>query len=282
MVIVEKERDSASPLRSQLKLLRARDVFWRTLRLSAETCPSLLVEAGSSSIMIHRSSALSGDNNPEETKCHTLCPRCEENPFCKWFSYDDRQGLCYLKDRRGLLADSRSRFTSGATFRDGCAPDPPCDHHYLGQCVFSPPAPGSRVEAAARCESLGGSLVTTYEGWAGGSRGDMWHWVDTDHEAGAGQCWACRPAHWGLGVTSLPCSRALAFSCQRHQSHQVFPAPLISNDIEDTQDLRGIISNLIEIDRGFAVKKRLRNLSRRRKRRRHRYFANPFLNLAFG
>lgn len=68
MVIVEKERGSASPLRSQpTLLLRARDVFWRTRRLSAVTFPSLLAEAGSSWTMTHRSSALPGDNYPEKT-----------------------------------------------------------------------------------------------------------------------------------------------------------------------------------------------------------------------
>ena len=222
----------------------------------------------------------------------TLCPRCEENPFCKWFSYDDRKGLCYLKDRRGFLADSSTRFTSGATFRDGCAPDPPCerpytrlaDHH---QCVFSPPAPGSRVEAAALCETLGGQLVTSYEDWwaEAGVRGEQWHWVDT-RQGEAGDCWACRPVHWGLGVTRVPCSQQLAFSCQRKR---LFPAPLpptplINTDITLTPDLGGIISNDIDTG-GIVVKKRSRNLSRRRKlrrRRRHKYFANPFLNLAFG
>ena len=53
---------------------------------------------------------------------------CELNPFCKWFTYDAQTALCYLKDRRGYLVNKNrtemDRFTSGATFRDGCTPDP--------------------------------------------------------------------------------------------------------------------------------------------------------------
>ena len=285
MVTVEKEKDSASlQKRSQLqpKHLKAQDVFWRTQRLWAVTSLRLQAAEESSWTATHRSSAQPGYHSPDIHKHVLYCPRCEENPFCKWFTYDDRKGLCYLKDRRGFLADSRSRFTSGATFRDGCAPDPPCERPYTRhprQCLFSAPAPGSRDQAGALCERLGGHLVTTYDAWSGPG-GEDWHWVDA--RGGAG-CWACRPAHWAEGVTRLPCAKALAFSCHRNT---LFPAPLppsplINNDIDITPDLGEIISNEIET-RGFVLKKRLRNLRRRRKlRRRQRYSANPFLDLAF-
>ena len=229
--------------------------------------------------------------------------RCEENPFCKWFSFDDRKGLCYLKDRRGYLSNSSSRFTSGATFRlyyirynntlsgavfrDGCEPDPPCGRPYTWydhQCLYSPPGPGSYLEAGALCDTLGGHLVTTYEDWWGEvSRGEAWHWVDA-REGEAGTCWACRPSHWGRGVSRLPCTTQLPFSCQRRRLFPppLTPTPLINNNIDDAPILDEIISNDIN-PRTLVIKKRSRYLGKRRKfMKRNRYFANPFLNLAFG
>ena len=130
--------------------------------------------------------------------------------------------LCYLKSHRGpLLTRPASVFTSGATFRDGCVPDPPCAPPYApalhGSCLLRPALPSSRAEAAAVCETSGGRLVRSYE-HGGYGDGEAWHWVDTGDTA---HCWACRPARWAEGVASLDCGLNLAYVCQVSSEDQI-------------------------------------------------------------
>ena len=112
-------------------------------------------------------------------------------------------------------------FTSGATFRDGCVPDPPCAPPYApalhGSCLLRPALPSSRAEAAAACEASGGRLVRSYE-HGGYGDGEAWHWVDTGDTA---HCWACRPARWAEGVASLDCGLNLAYVCQVSSEDQI-------------------------------------------------------------
>jgi len=164
--------------------------------------------------------------------------RCEENPRCQWYTYDEREDLCYLKSGRGYLRNRTDGFISGATFRDGCNQDPYCEspYNYYGhQCTFlsNDFHPWSVSLAEARrninntkeiCNELGGFLPHDYSGFSGvGGAADDWHWVGWG--ADDNQCWACRPSRWREGVRAFPCTTNLSFGCERRRA---FPLPLPS------------------------------------------------------
>jgi len=155
--------------------------------------------------------------------------RCEENPRCQWYTYDEREDLCYLKSGRGYLRNRTDGFISGATFRDGCNQDPYCEspYNYYGhQCLFLSDDfhPWSVSLAEARrninntkeiCNELGGFLPHDYSGFSGVG-GDDWHWVG--YGATDNQCWACRPSRWRDGVRAFPCNTNLSFGCERRRA----------------------------------------------------------------
>jgi len=172
------------------------------------------------------------DRNNSEA-CFT---RCDENPRCKWFTFDDRKALCYLKSGRGYKRKRKDGFTSGATFRDGCEEDPRCDSPYRfhrHQCLlFSlEHHPWSPSLADARrninhtrqlCQELDGFLPYDFAGFSGDPEiGSTWHWVNLPPEEDL--CWAGRPNHWSEGVKSFPCSSSLHFACQKRR---LFPLPV--------------------------------------------------------
>ena len=221
--------------------------------------------------------------------------RCDENPFCKWYTYDDTDKLCYLKDRRGYLSNStENRFTSGATFRDGCEPDPLCtspfSYHLHHQCFFHPGARGSFLDAGDICDSYGGFLPYSYEGYQGDSLlGDQWHWLN--YGGGADTCYACRPSRWSQGVRRVSCDQQMHFACERRR---LFPSPvpprpdIIDSDLLDDTSLRPLSNdvlddNFVDIDIPFLADRKRRIKSRRRfNNQRRSFYPNPFLNLAFG
>ena len=43
-----------------------------------------------------------GTLSPKVVFHHWSSVRCEENPRCRWFTYDERAQLCYLKSGRGF------------------------------------------------------------------------------------------------------------------------------------------------------------------------------------
>ena len=43
-----------------------------------------------------------GTLSPKVVFHHWSSIRCEENPRCRWFTYDERAQLCYLKSGRGF------------------------------------------------------------------------------------------------------------------------------------------------------------------------------------
>ena len=43
-----------------------------------------------------------GTLSPKVVFHHWPSVRCEENPRCRWFTYDERAQLCYLKSGRGF------------------------------------------------------------------------------------------------------------------------------------------------------------------------------------
>jgi len=174
--------------------------------------------------------------------------RCDDNPACRWYTWDNRENLCYLKSGRGFLRNRTDDFTSGATFRDGCNRDPYCVSPYSTyryQCLFFSKQGGLGQEwlpslADARrnlnhsrelCEELGGFVPYSYDGYGdyqsaglgpGGSRlGDAWTWTGFPSEGG--NCFACRPGRIGEGVQAFPCSENLAFGCQ---ARGAFPFPV--------------------------------------------------------
>jgi len=162
--------------------------------------------------------------------------RCEDNPECKWYTYDTKKDLCYLKSGRGYMRNRTDGFVSGATFRDGCNEDPYCDtpySQYRQQCLFFSDQyhPWSPSLADARrnlnrsrelCKEFGGFLPNDFSGYSGGStRGDRWHWVG--YGVDDTQCWACRPGRWREGVRAFPCTDSLPFACERRRA---YPLPL--------------------------------------------------------
>jgi len=174
--------------------------------------------------------------------------RCDDNPACRWYTWDNREDLCYLKSGRGYLRNRTDEFTSGATFRDGCNRDPYCESPYRAyrhQCLFfsqqgSLGQPWLPSLADARrnlnhsrelCKDLGGFVPYSYDGFGdslsaglgpGGSRlGDSWTW--TGYPSEGGLCYACRPARRGEGVRAFPCTDNLDFACERQRA---FPLPI--------------------------------------------------------
>jgi len=165
--------------------------------------------------------------------------RCDENPECKWYTYDTKEDLCYLKSGRGYLRNRTDGFISGATFRDGCNEDPFCEYpysYYRQQCLFfsSQHHPWGPSLADARrnlnhsrelCKEFGGFLPHDFSGVSGkfsNGLGDAWHWVG--YGADDTQCWACRPGRWFEGVKAFPCSENLPFACQRRRAYAL-PLP---------------------------------------------------------
>jgi len=218
--------------------------------------------------------------------------RCDENPFCKWYTYDDTNKLCYLKDRRGYLSNSTdNRFTSGATFRDGCEPDPICrspySYHLHHWCFYNPERRGSFLNAIDICDSYGGHLPYSYEGYSSDSLlGDQWHWVNYGPDNG--QCYACRPARWSQGVRRVSCDQRLHFACERRG---LFPSPvpprpdIISSDLLDDPvifDNDVLVDNFVDIDTPLLANRRRFKSRRRFNNQRRSFYSNPFLNLAFG
>eukprot|EP00090_Calanus_glacialis_P014339 TRINITY_DN2312_c0_g1_i2.p1 TRINITY_DN2312_c0_g1~~TRINITY_DN2312_c0_g1_i2.p1 ORF type:complete len:330 (-),score=69.34 TRINITY_DN2312_c0_g1_i2:58-1047(-) len=163
--------------------------------------------------------------------------RCDENPGCKWYTYDTKKELCYLKSGRGYMRNRTDGFISGATFRDGCNEDPYCDTPYSynrQQCLFFSEQhhPWSPSLADARrnlnnsrelCKEFGGFIPNDFSGYSGGSSlGDRWHWVG--YGADDSQCWACRPGRWGEGVRAFPCTDSHSFACERRRAYSL-PLP---------------------------------------------------------
>ena len=101
----------------------------------------------------HCSKSLYCDLNHKPEVINYVFFSCELNPFCKWFTYDAQTALCYLKDRRGYLVNKNrtevDRFTSGATFRDGCTPDP-CEAEW--STLIGP-------DPSRYCALIGGTLL---------------------------------------------------------------------------------------------------------------------------
>ena len=152
------------------------------------------------------------------------------------YTFEDKEGLCYLKFGRGYMRERKDGFISGATFRDGCNKDPSCESLYSShrhQCFFfsSEHHPWSPSVADVRrnlnhskelCKEFGGFLPHDFAGYSGGAgTGNSWHWVNYGPEDG--QCWAGRPGHWARGVRAFPCSDNLPFACQRRRA---FPLPV--------------------------------------------------------
>jgi len=158
--------------------------------------------------------------------------RCEDNPGCKWYTYDSKQDLCYLKSERGYMRNRTDGFISGATFRDGCNKDPYCDlpySYHRQQCLFFSDQhhPWSPSLADARrnlnhsrelCKEFGGFLPNDFSGYSGrSSLGERWHWVG--YGVDDSQCWACRPGRWREGVQAFPCTDTLSFACERKRAY---------------------------------------------------------------
>jgi len=165
--------------------------------------------------------------------------RCDNNPACYWFTFDTSENLCYLKSDRPLTRNRTDGFVSGATFRDGCTPDPACQtpySYYDNQCMYFSynyqPWDASLADARrglddsrTLCRRYGGFLPYSYEGFRGRNTlyGDEWHWVNY---GGSGkQCYACRPSRWGEGVRAFPCQDNLLFACQRDRAFSVAKPP---------------------------------------------------------
>ena len=197
--------------------------------------------------------------------------RCDDNPYCRWYSWNVEDKLCYLKGSRGYLlmnTTSSQQFTSGATFRDGCEPDPPCSppyHLHNHQCLHIPPHPSSFQAGRQLCQSLGGELTSSYEGWRGEVTDD-WYWVNTNHELG--KCYACRPHLWSLGVKRLPCEQQLHFAC-----NFVLTSGETSN-YQSQQRILGIETDLPNPNHS----RRSKYVHFRRNFRSRSRFLNPFLN----
>ena len=216
------------------------------------------------------------------------CFRCDENPFCTWYTWSEDKKLCYLKNQRGYLVNTTSssdQFTSGATFRDGCEPDPPCSspftlHHH--QCLHVPRQESVYSESIAVCESVGGHLTYSYEGWSGGGvHQDDWFWVNTV-DTGAGRCYACRPLSWSLGVKRVPCDQHLHFACERRSLFPPLVPPRPRDYSVELVDHPAVAANTIEIINNVPFKHRQRRRRKKKPRSRQISFRNPFINLALG
>jgi len=204
--------------------------------------------------------------------------RCEENPECRWYTYDSREELCYLKSGRGYTRNRTDGFVSGATFRDGCNLDPFCDSPYAAyghQCLlFSSQLRPSLADVRRNinrtrelCDELGGVLPWDYSGYTGNI--DTWHWVARGLDDS--KCWACRPSRWRRGVRAFPCTTNLNFGCQRRTA---FPlaAPRARPRLYTEPRLRPVAS----VDR---LQPRRRPVLARRRPFRGSLRQNPFLYL---
>jgi len=177
--------------------------------------------------------------------------RCDENPFCKWYTYDETDKLCFMKNSRGLLRrNTNKRFISGATFRDGCEDDGRSSCASPVHCLRFHHQPISHSRAGVFCHSQGGQLARSYEGysWAG----DELHWVRFGNSIDA--CYACRPTKWSE-VIQVPCEQELRFACQPGDFELKESFPPVDNHLTFSK-----IS---------------------RKRRKRRRYWNPFLSFNF-
>ena len=185
---------------------------------------------------------------------------------------------------------TENRFTSGATFRDGCEPDPICRspysyHHH--QCFYLPEVRGSFLNAGDICDSFGGHLPYSYDGYHSDSPlRDEWHWVNYGPDNG--YCYTSRPSRWSQGVRRVSCDLHLNFACERRG---LFPSPvpprpdIIPNDLLDDSLIFNndvLIDNFVDIDTPFLANRRRFKSRRRFNNQRRSFFSNPFLNLAFG
>ena len=206
---------------------------------------------------------------------------CEENPFCSWFTYDGQTALCYLKEARGYLVNRNrtegDRFTSGATFRDGCNPDP-CEPPYSyqsHQCLHFYPVSTSFLAARETCQAQGGFLPFSYSGYEGGfGLEDSWHWVSSPLDTG--DCYACRPARWSEGVRRVSCKEQLSFACEREG---LYPRPTPTGDF-DIIDLSpdNSLAPSTRFRPHFSLRPSRKFLRRRRPfRSRYNYIRNPYL-----
>jgi len=161
--------------------------------------------------------------------------RCEENFRCKYFTYDTREGLCYLKAFKGYARKRRDGFVSGSTNRDGCE-DAECRapyQYYSYQCMyFYEPSVkyGISIADVRRnfnhsrevCKETGGFLPYDFQQSSyGGSYSNDWHW--TGYQGDGDNCYAGIPSQWSRGVRSFPCSSNLNFGCEREG---LYPVPV--------------------------------------------------------
>ncbi|XP_023344219.1 uncharacterized protein LOC111713571 [Eurytemora carolleeae] len=152
--------------------------------------------------------------------------KCEDNFRCKWFTYDEREQLCYLKSSRGYPRNRTDGFTSGSTERDGCDRSSECRppySYYSYQCLFycdeNNPEEISIADIRRNfndskdyCEKFGGFLPYNFDGYGGYRSANSWHWLG--YSGQEGNCWAGRPGFWDQGIQSFPCSENLNFGCQ--------------------------------------------------------------------
>ena len=123
---------------------------------------------------------------------------------------------------RGYLRKRKRGFFSGATFPEGCFPDPPCLPPYKAyrhQCLFFPDIQVPLGSGRRICKEVGGFLPYDFLGYFGeDSIGDLWHWLNFPPKDG--ECLACRPSRWSEGVTEVPCEVKRRIACERKR---VFP-----------------------------------------------------------
>jgi len=184
--------------------------------------------------------------------------RCEENFRCKYFTYDEREGLCYLKRLRGYARKRRDGFVSGSTDRDGCD-DPECRPpyaYYSYQCMyFYEPSVKYGISLAdvrrnfnnskEVCKETGGFLPYDFQESAFGAYGNDWHWVG--YPGQGDQCYAGIPSQWSRGVRSFPCDSNLNFACEREGLYPVPvpPRPQIYRDVVPQTVVRNVRPSIV-------------------------------------
>lgn len=158
--------------------------------------------------------------------------KCEDNFRCKFYTYDEREKLCYLKYTRGNPRNRTDGFISGSTDREGCDKEecrPPYSY-YSYQCMFYCDEYTTQEISLADvrrnynqsrdfCDKFGGFLPYEFQGSNGYQDSDSWHWLGYPGQGSS--CWAGRPGYFDQGVQSFPCTENLNFACQRSGRYPV-------------------------------------------------------------
>lgn len=167
-------------------------------------------------------------NNDKE--CYN---KCEENFRCKYFTYDEREELCYLKYARGYARNRTDGFFSGSTDRNGCEKEASCEPPYYlqrEQCLYYCEEDGQGGISIADvrrnynhskefCEKYGGFLPYEFLGSQSAVYADRWHWVGhpgPDRDS----CYAARPRYWPAeGLRAFSCSAELNYACEKNRRY---------------------------------------------------------------